>query len=77
MTAAVASVGDGLGLRQAARQYNVPVETLRRTGKVDMSCKPGPATILTAVEEEKLASYIVSICDMGFGLCSGNSLLSC
>ena len=33
-----------------------------------MGCKPGPATVLTAAEEEKLASYIVSMCEMGFGL---------
>ena len=70
MAAAVANVDDGMGLRQAARQCNVPVETLRRrvTGKVSMGCKPGPATVLTAAEEEKLASYIVSMCEMGFGL---------
>lgn len=70
MTAAVASVEDGMGLRQAARQYDLPVETLRRrvTGAVSMNCKPGPATVLSAEDEEKLASYIVKMSEMGFGL---------
>ena len=70
MTSAVASVKGGMGLRTAARQYNVPVETLRRRviGIVDMDCKPGPSTVLTASEEEKLSSYVVTMSDMGFGL---------
>ena len=35
--AAMESVSEGKGLREAARLYNVPVETLRRvTGKVDI-----------------------------------------
>ena len=73
MAAAVKRVQDkesGLGLREAARQYNVPVETLRRrvAGSVTLDCKPGPPTILTAEEESRLAEYVVQMCDMGFGL---------
>ena len=70
MSAAVASVKGGMGLRPAARQYNVPVETLRRRfiGAVEVDCKPGPSTVLTADEEVKLASYIVTMSDMRFGL---------
>ena len=33
-----------------------------------MDCKPGPPTVLTTYEEEKLASYVVKMADMGFGL---------
>lgn len=42
-------VNDGSSLREASRLYNVPVETLRWrvTGAVDLSCKPGPSTVLT------------------------------
>ena len=42
-------VNDGRGLREASRLYNVPIETLRwrETGTVDLSCKPGPSTVLT------------------------------
>ena len=32
-----------------------------------MDCKPGPPTVLTTYEEEKLASYVVKMADMGFG----------
>ena len=50
MILAVKNVEDGLGLREAARQYNVPVETLRRrvTGAVSTDCRPGPPTVLTS-----------------------------
>ena len=55
-----------MGLREAARKYNVPVETLRRrtTDLVSLNCRPGPPTD----EEAKLAQYCVSVADMGFGL---------
>ena len=51
--------GDG-GLRDAARFYNVPVETLRRRveGKVQLHCRPGPPTVLTEEEEARLAEYV-------------------
>ena len=70
MEAAVKSVKEGMGLREASRLYNVPVETLRRrvTGAVDLGCRPGPFTILTVEEETKLAEYVVMMADMGFGL---------
>ena len=50
----VKSVEEGKGLGEAARLYNVPVETLCRRvqGTVTMDCKPGPATILTKEEED-------------------------
>ena len=70
MAAAVAYVNDGNGLREASRLYNVPLETLRRRviGTVDISCKPGPSTVLTSDEEDKLAEYAIEMCDRGFGL---------
>ena len=45
MMEAVAFVQNGNSLRQAARLYNVPVETLRRrvNGAVSVDCKPGPS----------------------------------
>lgn len=59
-----------MGLREAARNYNVPIETLRRrtTGLVNLDCRPGPSTILTSEEEARLAHYCVAMADMGFGL---------
>ena len=61
---------EGKGLREASRLYNVLVETLRRrvTGVVEIVCRPGPHTILTESEEQRLAVYIVDMAEMGFGL---------
>ena len=70
MAAAVRSVREGMGLRESARLYNVPIETLRRRviGSVDLDCKSGPPTVLTKDEEDMLARYLVEMADMGFGL---------
>ena len=61
---------ESMGLREAARAYNVPVETLRRrvAGVVSIDCRSGPPTVLTSEEEARLAEYCVSMADMGFGL---------
>uniref|UniRef100_A0A1X7TMN9 HTH psq-type domain-containing protein n=1 Tax=Amphimedon queenslandica TaxID=400682 RepID=A0A1X7TMN9_AMPQE len=71
MHAAVISVTEeGKGLRESARLYNVPVETLRRrtNGTVHVDCKPGPATVLSKEEEDKLCEYLIMMADMGYGL---------
>ena len=46
MCAAVKSVQDGKGLREASRLYNIPVETLRRQtfSMVMVDCKLGHST---------------------------------
>ena len=70
MLGAVKNVQKGKGLRESARLYNVPVESLRRrvNGTVDVLCRPGPPTILTAEEETCMAQYLIQMADMGFGL---------
>jgi len=71
MKAAVASVvNETLGLREASRVYNIPVETIRRrvNGSVRMGCKPGPTAVLTDEEEDRLVSYLISMADMGYGI---------
>ena len=68
MEAALNSIHhENKGLREAAR---IPVETLRRhaNGSVEAGCKPGPSTVLTDEEEDRLATYLVEMADMGFGL---------
>ena len=70
MIAATSSVlQDNLGVRESARLYNVPYETLRRrvNGSVKPGCKPGPGTILTE-EEDQLVRYLLDMAEMGFGL---------
>jgi len=58
------------GLRQAAREFDVPVTTLKRRvdGEVPLNAKPGPPTVLTKEEEDKLCNYCFAMCDMGYGL---------
>ena len=71
MSRAVKYVREGKGgLREAARLHRVPHETLRRRimGVVEEGCKPGPCTVLTKDEEQRLARYVVDMADMGFGL---------
>jgi transposase len=63
MTAALQAVKiDGKSLRQAAKQYDVPVTTLKRRvdGEVAVDARPGPATVLTK-EEEKLCRYCFDV----------------
>ena len=59
-----------MGLREAARLYNLPLETLRRrvAGINEVACRPGPPTILSEEVEDQLASYLVQMADMGYGL---------
>ena len=48
MEAAVQCVEDGSkGLRESARLYNVPVETLQRHAIGECGSRPGPPTVLT------------------------------
>ena len=70
MIAAIKKVEEGLGLREASRQCNVPVETLRRrvVGAVGVDCKPGPPTVLTAEGEQKLVDCLIEMSEIGFGL---------
>ena len=70
MAAALQDVKGGMSVREACKLYNLPYETLRRrvTEKVDLECRSGPPTVLTAEEESELASYCVKMADMGFGL---------
>ena len=58
---------DGEALRKASREYGVPVATLQRRvdGLVAVDARPGPSTVLTREEEDKLCQYCL---DMGCGL---------
>ena len=58
---------DGEALRKASREYGVPVATIQRRvdGLVAVDARPGPSTVLTREEEDKLRQYCL---DMGYGL---------
>ena len=67
MVAAVDSVlKEDKSLREAACLYNVRIETLRRriNGFVKINCKPGPATVLTDEEEDKVAEYLIKMSEV-------------
>ena len=70
MIRAVDAVKLGKGLRQAAREHGVPVTTLKRRvdRHVSVAARPGPSTILTCEEEEKLCNYCLDMADMGYEL---------
>ena len=63
MNAAMESIlHNDKGLREAARLYNIPVETLRRhdNGSVEVGARPEPD------EEKNLLAKYVEMPDMGY-----------
>ena len=76
MRAAMESINEGEGLREAAKLYNVPVETLRRrvNGKVDIDWCPGPPTVLTK-KEKTIVCYLIQMADIGYGLTRCNNYI--
>ena len=56
----------------AAKQHSVPRKTLddRIRGRVIHGSNPGPSTVLTAREEDALASYLLYMAERGFPLTS-------
>ena len=58
------------GFKEAARLHNIPVETLRKhvNGSVEVGARPGPATVLTEVEEDALVAYLIEMADKGYSL---------
>jgi len=59
---------DNRGLREASRLPNVSQLRRHVTGSVEADCKPGPSTVLTEGEEDRLARHLLQMSEMGFGL---------
>ena len=59
-----------LTFREAEATYRIPRSTLHdyATGKVEFGCRPGPSSILTAAEEQKIVDYAVEMSKIGYGL---------
>lgn len=66
------AVKQGMSVSNASRQHSVPRKTLddRIKGRVTHGSNPGPSTVLTAREEEALASYLLYMAERGFPLTS-------
>ena len=56
--------------RKAEATYGIPRSTLHdyATGKVEIGCKPGPSSILTAAEEQRIVDYAIQMSKIGYGL---------
>lgn len=69
MEAALQAVADGMALRQASRQYNVPLMTLsnRFNGKC-FAERAGRPTVFTRIEEEEILKAVAACGDWGFPL---------
>ena len=73
MEAAMRAVQEeGKTVTAAAKQHSVPRKTLddRIKGRVTHGSNPGPSTVLTAREEDALASYLLYMAERGFPLMS-------
>lgn len=54
-----------LSLRKAALQYGIPKSTL--SGKLQIGARRGPASILSAEEEQRIVDYAVHMGQIGYG----------
>jgi len=63
MQAAMEAVKNGTPVFRAAREHDVPRQTLndRMTGRVVHGTKPGPQPYLSSREESELASFLVDV----------------
>ena len=50
-------------------KYGIPKSTLHlyAIGKIELGSRPGPSSILTTAEEEKLVQYVVEMSRIGYG----------
>ncbi|XP_039303426.1 uncharacterized protein LOC120357328 [Solenopsis invicta] len=78
LQAALNAMGEGLTLRQAAHSFEVPKSTLFLKSKYNspFECRKGPKTVLSAEEENEIASWIVFSADSGFPV-NKTRLLDC
>ena len=68
MNKAVSSVKDGVSIRRAAEQFNVPKSTLgdRVSGRVQLGSRSGPKTYLSDHEEKELATFLIRCGSIGY-----------
>ena len=69
MESALRAVQDGTKVNQAARDYGVPLTTLkdRVSGRVIHGTLPGPKAYLNQAEEEELGTFLLQCSRVGYG----------
>ncbi|XP_060608620.1 uncharacterized protein LOC132760626 [Ruditapes philippinarum] len=62
-------VSNGMSVYRASRVYHVPESTLRDRTRhnVTLEARPGPETLLSSLEEDKLAQHIKYMASIGYG----------
>ena len=76
VTAALRDVSLGTSIKKAAAKWKVPRSSLQyflKTGN-DPECRPGPAAILTKMEEELLADWLIEMSRRGIPINKQNLL---
>lgn len=76
---ALDAIGSGLSFRATAAQFGVPTTTLhsKLNHKSPIECKKGPPTILSTVEEEEIAQWLLTCSQKGFPVTSHFCLIVC
>ena len=79
MVSAIEAVNGGMSMLWAATLYVVPRTTLQDCVKwrVNHGDKPGPNTYLTSTEEEELASVLMEVSKIGYGMAIGYGCVLC
>ena len=69
LKATMDAVDGGSSMREASRKFHVPYSSLREwCYGMCSSCKRGPPPVLNAEEEQLIVNYLVSMCELGYGL---------
>ena len=68
MKLAVAAVNEGMSVRRASYEFDVPKSTLqdRLSGKVGVDARSGPERYLTDDEEKKLVKFLIGCSKVGY-----------
>lgn len=65
---ALLAVGNGMSYGNASKAFNIPKTTLiyKNSGKIPMTGKPGPPTLLSSDEEDMLVKWLIFVSNRGF-----------
>lgn len=69
LKSALDDVDNGMSMRQASIKHGIPYSFLRDwCYGIRTSRKRGPPPIFNPVEEQLIVDYLLSMCDLGYGL---------